>query len=76
MRTMKDVERLMIVIRVFLDLHGPATARQISDYVNYDCPVNFVRGISPTSIGNLLKGHKRGIRVKREKDRKIYWLKK
>lgn len=76
MRTMKDTERLMIVIRVFLDLHGPATASQIVEYVNNECPVNFVRNIIPISIGNLLKA-KRGIGKKKEKGKqRIYWLKK
>lgn len=54
MRTMKDIERLMIIIRVFLDLNGPATAREIADYVNR-CPVNLLTPVTSLKIGGILK---------------------
>lgn len=57
MRTMKDKERLMLVIKVFLDLNGPATAREITNYIER-CPVRFETVLSPIKIGALLRGHK------------------
>lgn len=74
MRTMKDTERLMIIIRVYLHLHGPATAKEITDYVN-NCPVNLLTFISPSKIGTLLRG-KRGIKRirKNKKHPQKYWV--
>ena len=36
MRTMKDKERLFIIIKVFLHLNGPATAKEIVEYLFND----------------------------------------
>lgn len=55
MRTMKDKERLFIIIKVFLDIQGPSTAREISDYVN-SCPIKLQMHISSGIISGLLKG--------------------
>ena len=56
MRVMKDKERLFIVIKIFLHLHGPATAREIVDYIN-QCPVNFAMLLTPIKVGTLLRGN-------------------
>lgn len=74
MRTMKDTERLMIIIRVYLHLHGPATSKEIVEYVNR-CPVHLQTLVTPTKISVLLRG-KKGIRKIREskKHPQQYWV--
>lgn len=60
MRTMKDTERLMIIIRIFLDCNGKKSAREIAEYIN-NCPVALQTIVTSTKIAMLLRG-KRGIR--------------
>lgn len=57
MRLMKDKERLMIVIKVFLELNGPSTASEISEYAN-NCSVGFQMLINPRVVGTFLRGKK------------------
>ena len=57
MRTMKDKERVLLITRIFLDLNGPSTAKEISDYIE-NCPVKLLMWINPAVIGSLLRGQK------------------
>lgn len=57
MRTMKDKERLFLIVKVFLDLNGPANTRQICDYLINRCPVKLGMIITPIKVGVLLRGH-------------------
>ena len=75
MRTMKDKERFFIIVKVFLSLYGPATAIEISNYIN-KCPVRMEKEFSPVAIGVLLRGH-RWVEKHKEKNKGpwIYELK-
>ena len=64
MRTMKDKERLFIIVKVFLDLNGPANTRQICDYLINRCPVKLETIITPIKVGVLL-----GEQKKKKKER-------
>lgn len=55
MRTMKDKERFFIVVKVFLSVYGPATAKEISEYLK-KCPVRMQKEFTPVKIGVLLRG--------------------
>lgn len=57
MRTMKDKERLMIIIKIFLDMNGPATSNEIASYINR-CPVPIQSIVTPYKIGQLLRQQK------------------
>ena len=76
MRTMKDKERLLIIIKVFLDMNGPSSAKEILDYINR-CPVKIQKRLTIQGIGNLLK-NQRLIKKKKDNGKKtrnhIYWV--
>ena len=55
MRTMKDKERFYIVVKVFLSIYGPATAKEICDYLK-NCPVRMQKEFTPIKVGLLLRG--------------------
>ena len=55
MRTMKDKERFFLVVKIFLHMHGPATPKEISEYIRI-CPINFLEDFSPVKVGVLLRG--------------------
>lgn len=55
MRTMKDKERFFLVVKVFLDINGPSTAREIAEYLK-KCPVRMQKDFTPVKIGLLLRG--------------------
>ena len=55
MRTMKDNERFFLITKIFLDLNGPSTSAQISNYIK-KCPVRLERDYSPIRVGTLLRG--------------------
>ena len=71
MRTMKDKERLLLIVKVFLDLNGPASTSQITDYLVNRCPVRLDSIITPIKVGALLRGHPR-IKKERIKNKTIY----
>lgn len=54
MRTMTDKERFFIIAKIFLHLNGPATSKEISDYVNR-CPVKLQKDFTPVRVGSLLR---------------------
>ena len=62
MRTMKDKERLFIVVKVFLHLNGPATAKEIVEYVQ-ECPVKIQKPLHPNTIGSLFRGNPQKIKA-------------
>lgn len=73
MRTMKDNERFYIIAKIFLDLYGPATAKEISEYIHI-CPVQLE--VSPTKVGVLLRDQIWILRTKQKGKRQfIYDLK-
>lgn len=55
-RTMKDSERIILVMKIFLDLKGPSTAQEIADYIR-GCPVRIQKEVSSHTIGSLVKGN-------------------
>lgn len=74
MREMKDKERILLITKIFLDLNGPATAKEICNYIN-SCPVKIQRWISPLVVSGLLRSHKK-IESSKEKNRsRTYWIK-
>lgn len=72
MRTMKDKERILLIAKVFLDLNGPATAKEICDYIE-KCPVQVQKWVSPNVLGSLLKAHCCFESEKEDRPRK-YWI--
>lgn len=70
MRTMKDNERFYIVAKIFLDLYGPATAKEIAKYVN-GCPVKI--NVSPTKVGVLLRDQIWVLRTKQKGKRQFIY---
>lgn len=74
MRTMKDKERILLVAKIYLDLKGPSTAKEICDYINDSCPVKVQKITTPHVLSGLLKPHK-DIGSGNEKNRgKKYWI--
>lgn len=55
MRTMKDKERFFIITKIFLDLNGAATSKEISEYIR-KCPVRLQQNFTPVKVGSLLRG--------------------
>ena len=55
MSRLKDKERFFLIVKIFLHLHGPATATEISNYLN-KCPVRLQKEFTPITIGVLLRG--------------------
>lgn len=55
MRTMKDRERFFLIVKIFLDVHGPATSREIAEYIK-TCPVRLQKEFTSVKIGVLLRG--------------------
>jgi len=55
-RTMKDSERIILIMKVFLDLKGPSTAQEIAEYVE-ECPVGIQKVVSSHTISSLVKGN-------------------
>lgn len=70
MRTMKDKERFYLIIKIFLDLYGPATAKEIANYLRI-CPVQI--HFNPTKIGVLLRDQDWIVRTKRKGKRTFYY---
>lgn len=62
MRTMKDKERLFIIIKVFLHLNGPATAKEIVEYLQI-CPVKIQKPLHPNTLGSLFRGNPQKIKA-------------
>lgn len=74
MRTMKDKERFYLVVKIFLDLHGPATAQQIAEYVK-KCPVRMQKDFTSTKIGLLLRGQRWAKRERKSEGKPWkYWV--
>lgn len=67
MRTMKDKERFFLVVKVFLHLNGPSTAKNISEYIK-KCPVRMQKEFTTVKIGVLLRGQP-WIKKERKNDR-------
>lgn len=75
MRELKDKERILLIAKVFLDLKGPATAKEICDYIE-SSPVRIQKWVSPLVLSGLLKAHK-DIESSKEKNRSSkYWIKR
>lgn len=55
MSRLKDKERFFLVLKIFLHLNGPATAKDIYEYLK-KCPVRFQKEFTPIKIGVLLRG--------------------
>ena len=67
-------ERILLVAKIYLDLKGPSTAKEICDYINDSCPVKVQKITTPHVLSSLLKPHK-DIGSGREKNRgKKYWI--
>ena len=66
MRTLKDKERFFLITKIFLDCNGPATSKQIAQYV-MSCPVRMQTEFTPTKVGTLLRGQSW---IKREQEGK------
>lgn len=70
MRTMKDKERFLLIIKIFLDINGPATSIEIAEYMK-QCPVKLQKEVTALRIAMLLRGQS-WIKKERKKNGEPY----
>lgn len=76
MRTMKDKERVILIAKIFLDLNGPSTAKEIAEYIE-TCPVRIQMWLNSNVVSSLLSKHKDidGKFPKNRNSGKVFWIK-
>lgn len=74
MDRLNSTDKIVLVTKIFLDLNGPATAKEIVDYLN-DCPIKFNKGIHIHKLSSVLRG-KRQIKKEKKGKNLIYWVEK
>ena len=75
MSRLKDKERFFLILKIFLHLNGPATAKEICTYLK-NCPVKLQKEFTPIKIGVLLRGQE-WVKKERKGEGKsyTYWVK-
>lgn len=52
---MKDKERFYLITKIFLDINGASTSKEISEYIRR-CPVKLQKDFTSVRVGSLLRG--------------------